>query len=143
DLVLAMLWASASAGSGQPIDPIDPQYQYGVNMARQICGSIAAELRDRWLYYDNFRSYRITLSVGGPVESYGCTIAATHMNTGEVREVRVDIDRREGSERFSYRFIPELRSEEHTSELQSRENLVCRLLLEKKNERRSQSSLST
>src|SRR5690606_41021768 len=28
-----------------------------------------------------------------------------------------------------------LRSEEHTSELQSRENLVCRLLLEKKNVR--------
>src|SRR5436309_6221711 len=28
---------------------------------------------------------------------------------------------------------PALRSEEHTSELQSRENLVCRLLLEKKN----------
>src|SRR5690606_40548902 len=27
------------------------------------------------------------------------------------------------------------RSEEHTSELQSRENLVCRLLLEKKNNR--------
>src|SRR5436309_9359632 len=27
----------------------------------------------------------------------------------------------------------ERRSEEHTSELQSRENLVCRLLLEKKN----------
>src|SRR5690606_40977010 len=27
----------------------------------------------------------------------------------------------------------ELRSEEHTSELQSRENLVCRLLLEKRN----------
>src|SRR5690606_41840010 len=33
------------------------------------------------------------------------------------------------------RFIPQVfryRSEEHTSELQSRENLVCRLLLEKK-----------
>src|SRR5690606_41974722 len=28
---------------------------------------------------------------------------------------------------------PTARSEEHTSELQSRENLVCRLLLEKKN----------
>src|SRR5690606_41452097 len=27
---------------------------------------------------------------------------------------------------------PDIRSEEHTSELQSRENLVCRLLLEKK-----------
>src|SRR5690606_40178149 len=29
------------------------------------------------------------------------------------------------------------RSEEHTSELQSRENLVCRLLLEKKNKNRT------
>src|SRR5690606_39672304 len=29
--------------------------------------------------------------------------------------------------------LPKDRSEEHTSELQSRENLVCRLLLEKKN----------
>src|SRR5690606_40135607 len=29
------------------------------------------------------------------------------------------------------------RSEEHTSELQSRENLVCRLLLEKKNKKQS------
>src|SRR5690606_41618478 len=33
----------------------------------------------------------------------------------------------------SYWTVPEMRSEEHTSELQSRENLVCRLLLEKKN----------
>src|SRR3712207_7635816 len=30
--------------------------------------------------------------------------------------------------------LVELRSEEHTSELQSRQYLVCRLLLEKKNE---------
>src|SRR5690606_41525150 len=30
-------------------------------------------------------------------------------------------------------FISNFRSEEHTSELQSRENIVCRLLLEKKN----------
>src|SRR5215475_15485447 len=29
-------------------------------------------------------------------------------------------------------FVEVVRSEEHTSELQSRENLVCRLLLEKK-----------
>lgn len=106
--VLGILWTAAASASGRPIDPNDDLYKYGVNMARQICGSIAAELRDRWLYYDNFRSYRITLSVGGPVESYGCTIAATQINTGEVREVRVDIDRREGSERFSYRIIPEL-----------------------------------
>src|SRR5258707_4319922 len=30
---------------------------------------------------------------------------------------------------------PEVRSEEHTSELQSRQYLVCRLLLEKKNQK--------
>src|SRR5690606_39663200 len=30
------------------------------------------------------------------------------------------------------RILRQIRSEEHTSELQSRENLVCRLLLEKK-----------
>src|SRR5690606_41482583 len=34
------------------------------------------------------------------------------------------------------------RSEEHTSELQSRENLVCRLLLEKKKRERSRANTS-
>src|SRR5690606_26355842 len=37
---------------------------------------------------------------------------------------------------LSYRFMFD-RSEEHTSELQSRENLVCRLLLEKQNTRQA------
>src|SRR5437868_9515921 len=43
--------------------------------------------------------------------------------------------RREGSQRFAPRERPHdaVRSEEHTSELQSRFDLVCRLLLEKKN----------
>src|SRR5690606_41660941 len=36
----------------------------------------------------------------------------------------------------------ETRSEEHTSELQSRENLVCRLLLEKKKKSRRQTTPS-
>src|SRR3954467_5483412 len=34
--------------------------------------------------------------------------------------------------KVSEMFVPLLRSEEHTSELQSHDNLVCRLLLEKK-----------
>src|SRR5436309_8114197 len=34
-------------------------------------------------------------------------------------------------------YMGDTRSEEHTSELQSRENLVCRLLLEKKNYRKT------
>src|SRR5690606_40521488 len=36
-------------------------------------------------------------------------------------------------EQPAVRAVDGVRSEEHTSELQSRENLVCRLLLEKKN----------
>src|SRR5690606_40026094 len=40
--------------------------------------------------------------------------------------------------RFKSFFSANLRSEEHTSELQSRENIVCRLLLEKKNKQRKQ-----
>src|SRR5690606_41752630 len=39
-----------------------------------------------------------------------------------------------GGSRSAFLFFE--RSEEHTSELQSRENLVCRLLLEKKNTNR-------
>src|SRR3712207_8581115 len=42
------------------------------------------------------------------------------------------LDRRQGPE-SPYRFPHFFRSEEHTSELQSRQYLVCRLLLEKKN----------
>src|SRR5690606_5714643 len=46
----------------------------------------------------------------------------------QLKKLLVDINTFLGS------FVPKLvtRSEEHTSELQSRENLVCRLLLEKK-----------
>src|SRR5436309_8802306 len=36
-----------------------------------------------------------------------------------------------------YRAVGLARSEEHTSELQSRENLVCRLLLEKKKKKKT------
>src|SRR5258707_1809110 len=36
---------------------------------------------------------------------------------------------------YVLRFLMEMRSEEHTSELQSRQYLVCRLLLEKKKQR--------
>src|SRR2546427_7038442 len=38
--------------------------------------------------------------------------------------------------------VAHLRSEEHTSELQSQSNLVCRLLLEKKKKTNKQSSYS-
>src|SRR2546427_3261173 len=40
-------------------------------------------------------------------------------------------------------FVPVLRSEEHTSELQSQSNLVCRLLLEKKKNKRHHGYIHT
>src|SRR2546430_2908153 len=46
-------------------------------------------------------------------------------------DVAVDLDQKAGAV-FSSELKSDLRSEEHTSELQSQSNLVCRLLLEKK-----------
>src|SRR5690606_632959 len=61
------------------------------------------------------------VACGGHLDNapgFGCRgfegMSSTHLGSGHVRR------------RYE-------RSEEHTSELQSRENLVCRLLLEKKN----------
>src|SRR3712207_9033828 len=45
---------------------------------------------------------------------------------------QVRVDRRGGGDRHALGVVDDLRSEEHTSELQSRQYLVCRLLLEKK-----------
>src|SRR5690606_40293048 len=52
----------------------------------------------------------------------------------EPRELHGIVDRIGGGDAFAAGVLHGLasRSEEHTSELQSRENLVCRLLLEKK-----------
>src|SRR2546430_5721959 len=40
-----------------------------------------------------------------------------------------------------FEFLPRHRSEEHTSELQSQSNLVCRLLLEKKKDKKNNNRL--
>src|SRR5258707_4217808 len=45
--------------------------------------------------------------------------------------------------RILSRFLRAERSEEHTSELQSRQYLVCRLLLEKKKKRENRSAMDT
>src|SRR5258707_3939585 len=47
------------------------------------------------------------------------------------------IDARKAAPRQARSHAPSRRSEEHTSELQSRQYLVCRLLLEKKKNRRA------
>src|SRR2546422_6282040 len=62
-----------------------------------------------------------------------------------VAEIEGQLDERLGFERLTGRSrgiqrVMEQRSEEHTSELQSRLHLVCRLLLEKKNATRLRSA---
>src|SRR5438874_8045198 len=47
-----------------------------------------------------------------------------------------------GAARGTY-FKPRARSEEHTSELQSRRDLVCRLLLEKKKKKKNKNTHTT
>src|SRR5688572_31005996 len=51
-------------------------------------------------------------------------------------EIDPAIERIARDERY-FTFLRSCRSEEHTSELQSQSNLVCRLLLEKKNRKSS------
>src|SRR5438105_6356597 len=67
-------------------------------------------------------------------------VLAAHLDTVFGAEVDVAVERR--GQRLegpgisdNARGLAALRSEEHTSELQSRVDLVCRLLLEKKNQR--------
>src|SRR3712207_8834725 len=63
----------------------------------------------------------------------------TQRGTGTVRLHHIDLARAESGVGQRLPDHPLLRSEEHTSELQSRQYLVCRLLLEKKKKNPTQS----
>src|SRR5690606_41613005 len=71
-------------------------------------------------YTTLFRSAPARIVVTGAAGILGSNLVARLLRDGH-RVCGVDV-----------RQLPPARSEEHTSELQSRENLVCRLLLEKK-----------
>src|SRR5438067_8326950 len=60
-------------------------------------------------------------------------VGATGLGQGHRRRVQISLGKRALLEQFLSAVVDALRSEEHTSELQSRFDLVCRLLLEKKN----------
>src|SRR3712207_6860881 len=74
-----------------------------------------------------------TLSLHDALPIYGQRAVRARMRSqpvvGELR--RVGVVRAHDDDLLAA--VPRLRSEEHTSELQSRQYLVCRLLLEKKN----------
>src|SRR3989454_9352836 len=74
-------------------------------------------------YTTLFRSTLLEQLSGQPVIGYRApTFSVTRRSLWALRQLR----------RAGYRYDSSIRSEEHTSELQSPCNLVCRLLLEKK-----------
>src|SRR5690606_40761597 len=70
----------------------------------------------------------------GAAAGFDVNAAFHRLATGKGREIARCATLDQGIERRIALIAPHhaVRSEEHTSELQSRENLVCRLLLEKK-----------
>src|SRR5437867_7276133 len=71
---------------------------------------------------------------------HACLLADALRADDDVGQLEVDV--REGAEQARVEArrplvaVPDVRSEEHTSELQSPYDLVCRLLLEKKKKKR-------
>src|SRR5690606_40636971 len=82
-------------------------------------------------YTTLFRSETLRSWIGPPIKDslmqiYHFDEAQANVGVEKYRERFTDIGI------YENRLFDGVRSEEHTSELQSRENLVCRLLLEKK-----------
>src|SRR5688572_31777462 len=77
-------------------------------------------------------------SSGHPHHPHRCLRSAAvevHAGSGRAVSTRVAEFRVRDAHLFEHTFHGVDRSEEHTSELQSQSNLVCRLLLEKKNQK--------
>src|SRR5690606_39480197 len=91
-------------------------------------------LHDALPIFDSRRARGLTDSrTGTPTASGGSRWPFRYRTDGlvrgdEVAHLRIDIVAETAA--VEHAVVADLRSEEHTSELQSRENLVCRLLLE-------------
>src|SRR5690349_23993672 len=84
-------------------------------------------------YTTLFRSEECTLATRAVVGiGMGATEEHSVLDADRGKVAATHAEEREGSIRLGLRDLSGLRSEEHTSELQSRRDLVCRLLLEKK-----------
>src|SRR5438093_9777592 len=77
-------------------------------------------------------------------EGVADSLTRTGAGTGPTRPAASGVTGRRGAARARAAVIfPAARSEEHTSELQSLTNLVCRLLLEKKKKKRKKIDKNT
>src|SRR5688572_31953086 len=84
-------------------------------------------------YTTLFRSERIELSAGGAPVGQAVGIGEQDIAGLDLQRFLVELHAAHHSQKMPRMLISlGFRSEEHTSELQSQSNLVCRLLLEKK-----------
>src|SRR5690606_8488908 len=90
---------------------------YGTQRKSDLTGTVASVGKER---LENVPNLDIAQAIQGAVPGVMMQTSSAGAAPGQVLMIRG---------RNS------IRSEEHTSELQSRENLVCRLLLEKKNDK--------
>src|SRR5258708_15129792 len=78
-----------------------------------------------------------TVNLAKVCERYG---GGGHARVGAIS---FDVTQSDAAHKAALEIVEELRSEEHTSELQSPDHLVCRLLLEKKNKHPESDTLPT
>src|SRR5260221_5135979 len=77
-------------------------------------------------------NYRVQVSIEGPqLDGIGLLVDFTHVKHA-LRGIIAEIDHQFLNDLEPFKTVNPSRSEEHTSELQSHSDLVCRLLLEKK-----------
>src|SRR3712207_7252871 len=79
--------------------------------------------------------------VGGAAQEGGANLHGVPLLTGQEAGSRLEVAEGVTMAILASATVDELRSEEHTSELQSRQYLVCRPLLEKKSFMRTSSSI--
>src|SRR5690349_23885291 len=96
-----------------------------LDLTRLVPGPLAVQMLQRM----GFRAMRISAPGGDMLQRVAPEIYQALQADKESRTL--DLKTSEGQEQ-----LLQLRSEEHTSELQSRRDLVCRLLLEKKKKKK-------
>src|SRR5690606_40675158 len=102
-----------------------------MDVVYELDGATAAEIRARLPHPPSYSAVRALLA---RLEAKGYL---KHSQDGPRYVYQALVPRQDACRRALHRLVKVFfRSEEHTSELQSRENLVCRLLLEKKNPHR-------
>src|SRR5690606_37072530 len=120
--------APTVAGGGAPYKPIKPELLYDLDIhPHALAGASVIQLSP----FLSPQTQRGDDAGGHIAPSFAAERLASDVNLFQSVVDRLLAERREGrsAEKAIDDRLEEIRSEEHTSELQSRENLVCRLLL--------------